>query len=403
MDHRADDAPTTARRLNPPAPVGQIPPPDALRVIYTAVEHTTDAVLITTASLDPPGPQIVYANPAFTRMTGYAAAEILGQTPRILQGPASDRAVLDQVRHTLARGESFQGEIVNYRKDGTPYLLAWSMDPVFDAQGTITHWVAIQRDITAAQAAQHERAQLLEAMQTALRLRNDMLQAVAHELRTPLTTIFGFAQLLHNKVRQATTVDQGQIVRLVDPLVRQAQRLKDLIDELLDVERLHAVPPTLAWTLVDLSALATEVVAEFQALRAAPTLLTLDRSPAPLLVLGDELRLRYVLEQLLHNAMVYSPAERPIRIVLAAEDQAVRISVEDEGIGIPHTALAAVWTRFYRAPNVNPVQINGFGIGLYVVQQIVTQHGGTVAVESTEGVGSTFTIRLPRQQPRTNP
>jgi len=400
MDHPADDAPAAARSPGLPAPVAQLPASEALHLIVTAVEHATDAILITTADLDPPGPQIVYTNPAFTRMTGYTAAEVLGHTPRLLQGPASDRGVLDQVRHTLARGASFQGEIVNYRKDGTPYLLAWSIDPVYDAQGTMTHWVAVQRDVTADKAAQHERAQLLATTQTALRLRDELLRGVAHELRTPLTTVLGFAQLLHKKVSQQTIVNQAQITHMADTIMRQAQQLAHLIDDLLDLEQLQQAPPPLARTLVDVGALASEVVAEVRMLRAAPPLLTLDRPS--MLVAGDAKRLRQVLQHLLHNAMVYSPPDGPIRMMLTTEDEAVRITVEDEGIGIPQAALSAVWTRFYRAPNVNPLEISGIGIGLYVVQQIVTQHGGTVAVDSTEGVGSRFTIRLPRQQPRTD-
>jgi signal transduction histidine kinase len=128
----------------------------------------------------------------------------------------------------------------------------------------------------------------------------------------------------------------------------------------------------------------------------------LDRPHGPVLVLGNANQLRQVLEHLLHNALVYSPPDGPIRMELMTEDDAVRITVEDAGIGIPQAAVSAVWTRFYRAPNVNPLEISGFGIGLYMVQQIVTQHGGTVAVDSTEGVGSRFTIRLPQQPPRTN-
>jgi two-component system OmpR family sensor kinase len=279
--------------------------------------------------------------------------------------------------------------------------LAWSIDPVYDTHGTLTHWVAVQRDVTALKAAQHERAQLLAATQTALQLRNDVLQAVAHEVRTPLTTVLGFAELLQKQASQPTLVDLARIARMADTIVRQAQHLAHLMNEMLDVERLQQAPPPLARTPVDLGALASEVIAEFQALRAAPTLLTLEGSSR--MVVGDAHRLRQVFQHLLHNALVYSPPDGPIRMGLTAEDEAVRITVEDEGIGIPHAALAAVWERFYRAPNVNPWHTSGFGLGLYVVQQVVTQHGGTVAVDSTEGVGSTFTIRLPRQQPRTEP
>jgi len=120
-----------------------------LRVRSEAMEQAEEAMLITEAEpLDEPGPRIVYVNPAFEEMTGYAEAEILGKTPRILQGPESDRDVLDSLRTTLEAGESWQGETTNYRKDETPFLVQWNVAPVRDKDGDIEYWVSVQRDVT---------------------------------------------------------------------------------------------------------------------------------------------------------------------------------------------------------------------------------------------------------------
>jgi PAS domain S-box-containing protein len=125
-----------------------------LRVLESAVEHTDDAVLITTAELDPPGPAIVYANEAFCRQTGYAAKELLGETPRMLQGPDSDRAVLDQLRRCLERKHHFVGRLTNYRKDGSSLRVELRISPVYDSAGTLTHWVSVQHDITESERAE---------------------------------------------------------------------------------------------------------------------------------------------------------------------------------------------------------------------------------------------------------
>lgn len=122
---------------------------DSLVMFRAAVECAFDAVLITDAALDPPGPRILYVNPAFTEMTGYPAEEILGCTPRILQGPDTDRAVLDRLRGALERGERFEGQTVNYRRDGTAFDLEWRTAPMRDAHGTIRRFVSVQRDVTA--------------------------------------------------------------------------------------------------------------------------------------------------------------------------------------------------------------------------------------------------------------
>ncbi len=120
----------------------------SLRLLGSAVEQTTESIVITDAELDLPGPRIIFVNPAFTKMTGYTAEEVLGQTPRILQGPKSDRAMLRRLREKLDRGETYTGETVNYRKDGTEFHIEWQVAPIRDTGGKITHFVGIQRDIT---------------------------------------------------------------------------------------------------------------------------------------------------------------------------------------------------------------------------------------------------------------
>ncbi|PSQ88357.1 MAG: hypothetical protein BRD43_04660 [Bacteroidetes bacterium QS_4_64_154] len=119
------------------------------RSLSKAVEQSNEAVLITEAEpLDDPGPRIVYANAAFEEMTGYDESDLLGRTPRILQGPETERATLNSLRVALEAGESWTGETVNYRKDGRPYLVQWALSPVQDHDGQIEHWVSVQRDVT---------------------------------------------------------------------------------------------------------------------------------------------------------------------------------------------------------------------------------------------------------------
>jgi PAS domain S-box-containing protein len=126
----------------------------SLRLLDAAVAQSGDAILITDSELDPPGPKIVFVNPAFTQMTGYSADEALGRSPRLLQGPKTDRAVLDRVRAQCSRGEVFQGKVVNYRKDGREFILEWRVTPLRNAQGKIAHFVAVQHDVTEREQAQ---------------------------------------------------------------------------------------------------------------------------------------------------------------------------------------------------------------------------------------------------------
>jgi len=141
--------------------------PDQLRLLRAVLDHTTDAVLIAEAGeIDLPGPRIVYVNEAFVRKTGYTSGEVLGRTPRILQGPRTDRRALDRIREAMKAWQSVEVEVVNYCRDGTPFLCELSISPVADERGWFTHWVAVQRDVThrrrLALELEHERAALLE-------------------------------------------------------------------------------------------------------------------------------------------------------------------------------------------------------------------------------------------------
>lgn len=118
-------------------------------LLAKAVEELNEAVLITEAEpIDFPGPAIVYVNPAFEKMAGYTLDEVKGKTPRILQGPETDRAVLDGLRAHLEQGKPWTGEAINYRKEGAPYTVRWNVAPVRDNEEAITHWVSVQQDVT---------------------------------------------------------------------------------------------------------------------------------------------------------------------------------------------------------------------------------------------------------------
>lgn len=131
---------------------------ESLQLLGAAVEQSKESIIITDAQLDLPGPKIQFVNPAFTAMTGYPAAEALGKTPRMLQGPRTDKAVTERLRQCLEKGEVFAGETINYRKDGTAYFVEWQVAPVRDAGGKTTHFMAIQRDITARKQAEEQLA-----------------------------------------------------------------------------------------------------------------------------------------------------------------------------------------------------------------------------------------------------
>lgn len=119
-----------------------------LKLVERAIRSDYDSILITGLNLEKPGPEIVYVNDGFTKMTGYTRDEVLGKTPRILQGEKTDRAVLDKLKERLKEGKAFFGHTVNYRKDGSEFINQWDIHPLTNEKGEITHWVSYQHDIT---------------------------------------------------------------------------------------------------------------------------------------------------------------------------------------------------------------------------------------------------------------
>jgi diguanylate cyclase (GGDEF)-like protein/PAS domain S-box-containing protein len=121
---------------------------EQLTLLAAAVHSAHDSIVITTTELDYPGPEIVFVNQAFTKMTGYQPSEIIGKTPRILQGPNTDRTVFKNLKQLLRSGKVFFGETINYRKDGTEFYNQWHIESITNSEGDVTHYLAIQRDVT---------------------------------------------------------------------------------------------------------------------------------------------------------------------------------------------------------------------------------------------------------------
>lgn len=256
-----------------------------------------------------------------------------------------------------------------------------------------TEDLVLAEDLAYRTAVAVDNARLYHEAREAVRLRDVFLSVASHELKTPLTSLFGNAQLLQRRLtRQGGLSERDQ--RTLYVLVEQANRLNKMITALLDISRLQTGQFSIQREPVDLCALVLRLAEELRpALDQHTISVSANRSPLP--VIGDELRLEQVLHNLIQNAIKYSPQGGAIEVCLERRGQQATVAVIDRGIGIPADALPHLFSRFYRANNVQDQQISGIGLGLYVVSEIVALHGGSVTVVSEEGNGSTFTIFLP--------
>ncbi|WP_026369423.1 ATP-binding protein [Kallotenue papyrolyticum] len=260
--------------------------------------------------------------------------------------------------------------------------------PAYDADD-----VAFAEEIARRTAHAVDNALLYQQAQEAVQARDAFLSIAAHELKTPLTSLLGYAELLQRRLARNPVAEEREL-RLLNVIVDQTRRLNRLIGVLFDLSRLQIGQFTIVRQPLDFVALTARIIGEVQ-----PTLerhqLHFELPATPIRIIGDDLRLEQVLQNLLQNAVKYSPNGGTIDVRLTQHHNWARLVVHDQGMGIPAEALPNIFQRFYRAANAERRNDGGIGVGLYVAQQIVELHGGHIDVESIEGRGSTFTVWLP--------
>ncbi len=250
------------------------------------------------------------------------------------------------------------------------------------------------QDIANRAALVIENTRLYTEAQTAIQIRDTFLSLAAHELKTPVTTILGSAQLLQRYLEQSPSATDRER-RRIQTLIDQVWRLQRLIQTLLDPVRIASGQLIIQREPVDLSLVVQQILEVIQ-----PTLhnhrVIVEGLDLSCIIEGDQMYLEQVVQNVLQNAIKYSPNGGTICIGLTQHMRHVELTISDEGIGIPSDEIAKITERFYRAMNVRATNFGGMGLGLYVVNEIVSAHNGTLRIESQQGVGTRIQIDLPR-------
>jgi PAS domain S-box-containing protein len=383
---------------------------DLLREALTSLN---EMVLITEAEpIASPGPRIVMVSKALEQFTGYTASELIGQSPRILQGPLTDRAELDRLRAALERWERVRVEVVNYRKDGRAFWVELDIAPIADETGWFTHWICVQRDVTERRRAaveleaQRDRMAALadawrEAKDDADRA-NDakslFLANMSHELRTPMHAIMSFSRL---GLERAAAGDTERLARYFGNINESGARLTVLLNDLLDLSKLEAGRMDLQKVPTDLAVVVAQCAAEFDPLLEARSLrLSFDRPAEPIVASVDPIRIGQVLRNLLANAIKFSHDGGCVEVAItrvAATDTAaasVRLTVDDAGVGIPEDELEVVFDKFVQSSKTR-TSSGGTGLGLAICRELVGAHGGSIRALQRTPLGTRFEVVLP--------
>jgi signal transduction histidine kinase len=293
----------------------------------------------------------------------------------------------------LLVGERTTGVMAVYREGERPYS-----EHDFDLLSSFAAQAAAAIENAELYQALRERADSLQATYDELaemdRLKDEMVQNISHELRTPLTFLRSYVELLIS----------GELGPLQPAQQRSLHIVRDKTDTLVrlvsDIITLQAVTPaTIARAPADLVALARAAVdGVAAAAQEAGVVLAADFPPDPVEVRGDALRLTQVFDNLLGNAIKFTPSGGHIQLAVQPGPGWVRVEVRDSGIGIPPDNLERVFERFYQVDGTATRRRGGIGLGLPICKLIVEVHGGHIAVESQLGLGSCFYFVLPRAE-----
>lgn len=352
--------------------------------------HTGALVAIT----DPEG-RVEWVNDSFEINTGYTLDEMKGHKPgHILQGPDTDPATVAAIRQALDNTSSFEGEILNYTKAGQPYWIYLSITPLFDDFGQLRNYMAVQTVITDIREANERMEKALQKERELNESKSKFISLTSHEFRTPMTGIQLSADLLS---RYLEKIEQPALQQVMDQQVQriadEVDHMKEVLDNILNLGRIEAGKLEADPQPIQLHVLTQELLEEYLAVNHRGREAHYTWKGTPRTCRLDSRLMGHVVRNLISNALKYSAEEDVPTVQVTYETATVQLRVTDRGIGIPRKDVPHLFTSFFRAENVGTRK--GTGLGLVLVKQFVEWQGGTLAVQTEEGKGSTFTITFP--------
>ena len=361
-----------------------------LRKLSRAVEQSPAMVVIT----DTDG-RIEYVNPKFSEVTGYGFEEAVGRTPAMLKSGSTPREIYKELWATLLSGRDWIGEIRNQRKTGEVYWCRESISPLRDGRGVITHYVAVEQDISAERQAEAELRAAKEQAELANRAKSEFLANMSHELRTPLNAIIGFSEVIRNELFGALGNERYR--GYIDNILESGNHLLSVINDILDIAKIEAGKLVLTDEELNLGAMAESAVRlVFERARQGGLELVVDIPDGLPALRADARSLKQILLNLLSNAVKFTG--RGGRITLqggVGTDGGLWLSVTDTGIGIAPADVERVFEPFYQAEAGNDRRYQGTGLGLPLCKRLAEAHGGRLELNSRLGAGTTVTVSFP--------
>lgn len=344
-----------------------------------------------------PGGAITHCNQRFCDVSGYDKDELIGANHRILNSGFHDRDFFKSLYFVIARGGVWRGTIRNRRKDGSLYWVDTTIVPTMGPDGRPEHYTSIRFEVTEHVQALADLAEARSQAERAVQTKDKFIANMSHEVRTPLNGVIGLAGAL-----SGTPLTQHQ-AGMVDLILKSGEALRRILDDILDLSKIHADQMPLILAPFDLRE-EVSAAAELMRVRADEKGLgfqVLFSECARGWFRGDAIRMRQIISNLASNAVKFTEkGEVVIKIDLdETQGEAIlRINIEDTGIGFDSTVAARLFVPFVQADDSIARRYGGTGLGLSVCRELAELMGGRIEGVGELGVGSRFIVHLPLER-----
>lgn len=357
--------------------------------LSSAVEQSPAGIVIT----DLEG-KIEYVNQKFVEVTGYSLEESIGEKLRILKSGGLPKEEYQKLWETIKSGKSWTGEFHNKRKNGELYWESASISPIVDKQGNKKYYLAIKEDITEKKEMMNDLVIAKDRAEESDRLKSAFIANMSHEIRTPMNGILGFTGLL--KSSDLSSEQQQKYIKIIE---KSGARLLTTIDDIMDISKIESGLMKISISEFNLSNQTEELYTFFkpEADKKGLQLLVVNAiSEGESIIKTDEEKVHAILVNLIKNAIKFTK-QGSVEFGCSIKGNQLGFYVKDTGIGIPKNRQPYVFDRFVQADIEDKDAFEGSGLGLAISKSYVEILGGTIELDSIEGIGSTFSFTIPCQ------
>ncbi len=363
---------------------------ETIQKLSQSIEQSPSSIVITDLNGD-----IEYVNPKFTEITGYTAAEVIGNNPRILKSGETPDEYYKDIWDTISMGEIWRGEFHNRKKNGELYWEWATMTSIKNESGKITNYIAIKEDISLRKQMEADLIIAKNKAEESDRLKSAFLANMSHEIRTPLNSIIGFSELLSD-----THFDIEQKDEFIQHIIDNGNSLLTIISDIMDFSKMEAGQITFREKTIPinkfLSGINEEYIHKFKS-KELNLIFEIPNTDEEIFLYTDIDRLRQIFNNLISNALKFT-SKGSVTVGYEIKDEMIHFHVRDTGIGIPVQYHDRIFVRFNQVESSNTRIYGGNGLGLAITRALVEKMDGKIWIESEPEKGSTFSFMLPVQK-----